>query len=145
MRHMCLFFIGLAILLLTLPAHAVMSSASYRITTTVMAGGGGIMTSSSYRVNSTLGQPSPLVDDPPSSLNYETFTGFWYTIGGAGVSLCPADLNTDGSVDELDLEMLADRFGRTAVDVDTDGDLDMDGSDLYEMVLDWDRTDCLGF
>ena len=146
MKRMRLFIICLAILLLALPAHAAMSSANYRITTTVMSGGGGTMGSSSYALTGTLGQPSPLIDplDPPFSTSYEMLTGFWYTIGGAGISNCPADLNADGSVDEDDLEMLADRFGQTLVSVDTDGDWDMDGSDLYEMVFDWNRTDCLG-
>ena len=99
------------------PAHAAMSSANYRITTTVMSGGGGAMGSSNYALTGTLGQPSPLIDpaDLPSSLNYEMLTGFWYTIGGAGISNCPADLNADGSVNEDDLEMLADRFGQTLV------------------------------
>ena len=141
------FFTAMLLALVPVTVSADMSSANYRITTTVMSSGGGTMASANYQLTGTLGQPSPLVDDPlfpPSSLSYEMLTGFWYTIGGAGVSYCPADLNTDGSVDELDLDMLADRFGQTLVDVDTDGDLDMDGSDLFEMVLDWNRTDCLG-
>ena len=129
------------------PCHssAGMSSSNYRITTSVMSGGGGPMSSSNHALTGTLGQPSPLIDplDPPFSTRYEMLTGFWYTIGGAAISNCPADLNTDGSVDEDDLQMLADRFGQTVVAVDADGDLDMDGNDLYEMVVDWNRTDCL--
>jgi hypothetical protein len=43
-------------------SYAQMSSANYRITTTVMSGGGAPMASTSFQMNSTLGQPSPLME-----------------------------------------------------------------------------------
>ena len=63
---------------LALPAHAGMSSASYRIPTTVMSGGGGPMASASYRLNSTAGQPTPIMEDgmDPFSASYGLLPGF---------------------------------------------------------------------
>ena len=89
-----------------------MSSTNYRITTTVMSGGGETMASSNYALTGTLGQPSPLVDDPlfpPSSESYEMLTGFWYTIGGG----CTWDLEPvpgDGDVDGADLAEFINAF-----------------------------------
>jgi hypothetical protein len=35
----------------------------------------------SYQLNTTLGQPSPLISENqvPSSTNYDLYPGFWYT------------------------------------------------------------------
>jgi hypothetical protein len=87
-----------------IPGDAAMSSANYRITTTVVSGGGGPMASASYGLNGTLGQPSPLIDpyDPPWSTSYDLLTGFWYTVGGG----CRWDIEPvsgDGDVDGADL------------------------------------------
>ena len=98
----------LAILLvgLLLPGHAAaaMSSDNYRITTTVVSGGGGPMASDNYKMNATLGQPSPLIDPahPPVSTYYEMLTGFWYTLGGCRWDIDPP-LGGDGDVDGADL------------------------------------------
>jgi hypothetical protein len=91
-----------------------MSSDNYRITTTVVSGGGGPMASASYGLNGTLGQPSPLIDpaDPLGSTNYEMLTGFWYTLGGG----CRWDIEPLG------------------------GDGDVDGADLYEYLNAYDPT-----
>jgi hypothetical protein len=56
---------------------------------------------------------------------------------------CPADMEPDGDVDADDLDILAEGFGMPAVSIDIDGDGDVDGVDLYEMVADFNRTDCL--
>ncbi len=48
------------------------------------------MTSDSFRADSTLGQPTPLMDPlaPPQSLQYDLFPGFWYALdGGMGYDL----------------------------------------------------------
>jgi hypothetical protein len=85
------------------PATAQMSSTNYRITTTVMSGGGTPMGSTTYQMNGTIGQPSPLIDpaDPPQSTSYDLLTGFWYTTGaGHG---CLYDYLGDGDVDGADL------------------------------------------
>ena len=91
------------ILLVPGPVAAGMSSDNYRITTTVVSGGGGPMVSASYRLNGTLGQPSPLIDpdDPLGSTNYELLTGFWYTLGGCHWDIEPS--GGDGDVDGADL------------------------------------------
>jgi hypothetical protein len=46
-------------------------------------------------------------------------------------------------VDDDDLSTLAADFGQTVVSKDIDRDLDMDGLDLYEMTIDFNRTDCM--
>lgn len=113
----------LAVTLLALfpiTASAAMSSTNYRITTTVMSGGGGVMASASYQLTGTLGQPSPLVEDPlfpPSSLSYEMLTGFWYTLGGGCI---------------WDIEPLV-------------GDGDVDGADLYEFINAFDPANVPSF
>jgi len=61
---------------------------------------------------------------------------------------CQGDLDSDGDVDESDVESFAADFGRTdcsiephcAGDVDLDGD--EDGSDLAVLAEDFGRTDC---
>ena len=85
-----------------------MSSANYRITTTVVSSGGGPRASASYGLNGTVGQPSPLIDpdDPPWSTNYDLLTGFWYTVGGG----CTYDYDTDGDVDGADLAEFLNAF-----------------------------------
>jgi hypothetical protein len=67
---------------------AAMESGSYKILSTVMSGGGAPMSSTSYSMNSTLGQPSPLMDpsDPPTSTSYDNYPGFWY---GAVIASTP--------------------------------------------------------
>jgi hypothetical protein len=87
-----------------------MESESYRITTSTLSGGGGAMGSANYQMNSTLGQPSPLMDsaDPPWSESYWLFPGLWYTVDlGLG---CYYDLDEDGDVDGVDLADFAAGF-----------------------------------
>jgi len=148
------YFLGLslplaAIFLITFSSLVIageMTSTNYTITTTVISGGGSPMTSTSYQLTCTLGQPSPLIDPafPPRSTSYDLLTGFWYTIGSSPpFSACPADLDTDGDVDDDDLYTLATDFGQSGLETDADLDSDMDGRDLYEMVVDFSRTDCM--
>ena len=61
------------------------------ITTTVMSGGGGPMTSANYQMSGTVGQSSPLMDQgmDPYSDNYGLLPGFLvhpasWTIRGTG-------------------------------------------------------------
>lgn len=101
-----------------------MESENYAITTSVISGGGMVMESPSYRMDSTLGQPSPLMDPevPPGSDHYWLDPGFWYTLA-AGLPTC-------------DLGSFADCFGSILGDenfsdyCDFDDDFDVDGSDL---------------
>jgi hypothetical protein len=99
-----LFAITILIAMLVMTASAAeISSTNYRITTTVISGGGRPMSSSSYQINGTVGQPSPLIDPlfPPQSASYDLLTGFWYTI--AAGSGCLYDYLGDGDVDGADL------------------------------------------
>ena len=101
-----------------------MESDSYAITTAVVSGGGGSMASDNYQLQSTIGQPSPLLDQaaPPYSDVYDLYPGFWYTIetgpvcvdlaafaaafgslDGDGNYDISCDLNSDGDVDGSDL------------------------------------------
>ncbi len=123
---------GFAVILVmaaTPEAFAGMQSGSYAITTTVVSGGGGAMTSPSYTLQATIGQPSPLLDqtDPPYSTTYDLYPGFWYTLSGTS-PVC-ADLAAFaaafGSLDE-DLNF------NIYCDIDSDGDVD--GSDLSEFI-----------
>ena len=83
MKYRCLITV-LALILMFTPAQtaAEMSSTNYRITTTVMSGGGAPMGSTNFQMNSTLGQPSPLMEQgmDPYSDNYGLLPGFWYTL-----------------------------------------------------------------
>ena len=77
--------IGLLTILM-MPAIAQMSSRHFRITTAVLSGGEGAMSSTSFQITSTIGQSSALLDpaDPPYSESYDLYPGFWYTIGYKG-------------------------------------------------------------
>jgi hypothetical protein len=127
-----------------------MGSENYRIPTSVMSGGGAPMDSASYQTESTLGQPSPLMDpaNPPWSTNYDLYPGFWYTIETAAVDLCEGDFEPDGDVDGSDLAVFAADFGRTdcgtgePCEGNFDEDGDVDGSDLAVFAADFGRTDC---
>jgi hypothetical protein len=87
-----------------------MSSGNYRITTTVMSGGGGPKGSANFQMNSTFDQPSSSTEQgmDPYSDNYSLLPGFWYTIG-AGIG-CLYDYFLDGDVDGADLAEFTNAF-----------------------------------
>ena len=68
--------------ILSITASAEMQSSNYSITTSVLSGGGAVMTSDNYNVNITAAQPSPIRETgtPPESANYVLYPGFWYTL-----------------------------------------------------------------
>jgi hypothetical protein len=103
-RHTYTLVLIAIILMSTSVAIAEMSSTNYRITTTVVSGGGSPMGSANYQMNSTLGQPSPLMEQgmDPYSDNYGLLPGFWYTIG-ASSETCPGDFDWDFDVDSSDI------------------------------------------
>jgi len=127
-----------------------MSSDNFRIPTSVVSGGGTPMSSTSFRVNQTIGQPSPLMDplDPPYSADYDLYPGFWYTAIPEDVELCEGDFDSDNDVDGSDLAIFAADFGRTdcatgpQCEGDFDDDDDVDGSDLAKFASDFGRTNC---
>ncbi len=108
-----------------------MASANFQITTSVFSGGVSPMASENFKNNSTLGQPSPIMDpeDPPWSSAYDLYPGFWYTLeAGTGcdnlaafaaafghvsgdAGYCPVcDSEPDGDVDGEDLAQYAESF-----------------------------------
>jgi hypothetical protein len=82
---------------------AQMQSANYRITTTVVSGGGGSMNSTSFQINGTLGQPTPIMEDgmDPFSDNYSLLPGFWYTLTSGGEEPIIDDIVFDGCISDL--------------------------------------------
>ena len=71
-----------------LPARAEMTSLNYRIYSSVYASGGASSGSATYRINGTLGQPTPILkpSEWPFSDNYDSLPGFWFTVQNAGLS-----------------------------------------------------------
>jgi len=59
-------------------ASTAMHGSTYSITTSVISGGGGVMTSDSYQMQATIGQPSPLMEQtsPPYSAFHDLYPGF---------------------------------------------------------------------
>lgn len=101
---------------------AQMSSSSYRISTTVLSGGGTPVSSASYGLISTLGQSSPL--GGCSSAGFIASSGFWFTLSQVGL----ADINGDGDVGLEDLILaLQIATGQAAGPVFVEADMDGDG------------------
>ena len=63
-------------------ARGEMQSTHYRVTTTVLSGGGLAMASVSFNMDSTLGQSTALMNsaDAPWSPGFDLYPGFWYTV-----------------------------------------------------------------
>ncbi len=110
-----------------------MASAHFRIPTSVISAGSAPMSSAGFRLNSTLGQSTPLMDpsDPPWSEDYDIYPGFWYTIG-TGIA-CD------------DVAAFAASFGRFDGEpgyspvCDSEPDGDVDGLDLAEYAAGYHR------
>jgi hypothetical protein len=77
-----------------------MSSANYRIPTSVINSGGGVATSANYTLTASIGEP---VIGPSSSTNYAANAGFLATL--IQVTGSPGDLNDDGVVDINDVKL----------------------------------------
>jgi len=83
---------------------AEMTSENYRIPGSVLSGGGAPADSANFQMNSTAGQPSPLMDpaNPPYSDSYDLYPGIWYLFSLAPET-CPGDDDGDKDVDGQDL------------------------------------------
>jgi hypothetical protein len=81
-----------------------MASENYHMGSTTFSSGGAPTGSASYRMNSTFGQPSPLMNpiEPPISDSYDLYPGFWYAIVSAS-DTCPGDDDFDKDIDGVDL------------------------------------------
>ena len=119
-----------AVILMFIPVHAApqMSSTNYRISTTVISGGGAPMASTNFQMNNTLGQPTPLMEQgmDPYSDNYGLLPGFWYTLNLS--SGCLYDYLGDGDVDGVDLAEFMNAFS---------------SSELEGFAMEFGRVDCL--
>ena len=129
------YFLTIALALIMgihLGAFAQMESDNYRIPTSVLSGGGAPMSSENWKTNSTLGQPTPLMqgDQNPWSANYDLYPGFWYTLeaGMAGCDNLSSFAQAYGSVS-------SDFNYNSQCDFDVDGDID--GSDLSDFIADY--------
>jgi len=127
MKKIVCLLILLALLLLSPAVQAGMESTSYRLTASVLSGGGNLSESTTYKLYSTIGQPSPLMDPtaPPGSTNYDLYPGFWYTLETgpicANLAAFAAAFGTiDGDIDY-----------NLSCDLDNDGDVD--GADLSDL------------
>jgi hypothetical protein len=87
-----------------LTASSETASDNYRIRSWVQSGGGSGTSSENYQMNSTLGQPSPLMDpaNSPYSDHYDLYPGIWYTFSLVAET-CPCDNDRDKDVDGEDL------------------------------------------
>ncbi len=124
--------IVLSIVVITCPnAFAEISSASYRITSTVISGGSGSVSSANYRLNGTIGQPSPVGSSTSNA--FEILPGFWQTL----LLVTIGDVNGDGNVDLEDLIIaLQVNTGSTAEAVFRSADMDGDGKiTLVEAIM----------
>jgi hypothetical protein len=140
------------ILAFSLASFSQMQSDNYRITSSVISAGGGPTTSDNFKNDSTMGQSSPLMqgDQNPSSDNYNSYPGFWYTVGVEPADLCECDLNIDTKCDMQDWLVFGQDWGRIdcndpgveecECDITEDGKCDM--QDWLVFGDDWGRTDC---
>jgi hypothetical protein len=96
----------LAALLIFYPVvvSAEMDSENYHMRSTVISGGGSPIDSANFKMESTVGQPSPLMDsaNPPYSDSYDLYPGIWYTFSLV-TETCPGDGDGDKDVDGQDL------------------------------------------
>lgn len=101
--------------------HADMSSANYRITSTVMCSGGAAMSSTNFALVSTLGQSSP--PGTITSDNFSIDTGFWYTL----LLTIVGDVNGDGVMnlkDVISALQVVTKQTPEAIMLEADGDGD---------------------
>lgn len=67
--------------LFNLPTAYALQSDRYCIPSAILSGGGQLVTSQSYQTETTIGQPSPLIEQRLLSEHYALYPGFWHTMG----------------------------------------------------------------
>ena len=129
-RKLIVFFAAACVLVITIPASAVMTSADYGINSSVISGGGGNMSASGLSILNVVGQPTPIISqsDSPVSANFTLYPGFIYTIKA---STCFGDFNVDGDVDGSDLHIFL---------IGYPGSFDTD--DLTQFAHEFGKTNC---
>jgi len=146
-KSLCILCTFCFILIFQFNAVAQMESENFRITTSVISGGGGPMSSDSYQSNSTIGQPTPLEPNPPAQgpTQYLNYPGFWYTVDLGLINDCLADLDGDGDVDGGDFIVFAAEFDTCTSDCNGDFELDndVDTEDLALFASEFGKDDCL--
>jgi hypothetical protein len=90
------------IIILILILTATATAQNYRIDWYVIGSGGGHSQSSNYQLDGTIGQP---IVGSSSSSNYRIDGGFWVgaPAGPIGCSYTPGDINSNGSVNGVDI------------------------------------------
>jgi len=82
MRRGMIILLGMLCMMGTASA---MGSTNFDLSWNVMEGGGGSLTSASYKMGSTVGQ----IAGPAASTNYKLQAGFWVTGDACGLSVVP--------------------------------------------------------
>ena len=123
--------------------YAGMQSANFKITTSVLSGGGRPLESESFGSIATLGQPVPLMNtsNPPVSENFDLYPGFWYAVEGK-IAFCPGDYDTDWDVDGLDLARFADHYSTNDPEADLNSDNYVDDLDVEELAKRYGASPC---
>ena len=124
MRKTKMLLIAQAVLLCLIAsmASAGMSSTSYRISTSVISGGGNTMSSDNFSMVSTLGQPTVLGNGLSES--YSSYPGFWYTLL---LTIAVGDVNGDGAVNLKDVIVTLQAVtGQTVESIYLEADVDGD-------------------
>ena len=79
--------------------------AGFTLGPVVVAGGGGPIAGVGFRATITVGQTSASAPQYATGGGFKVATGFWAAVKG-----CPADLNTDGFVDDTDFVLFANAY-----------------------------------
>ncbi|MCP3872745.1 MAG: hypothetical protein GY699_06260 [Desulfobacteraceae bacterium] len=102
-KFILFFTIGLVVIMPAMGGAAMMST-NFHLKSSVVSGGGGLMGSPGYSMQSVLGQATPIMsqNNEPWSPNYLLYPGYLYTILISG---CLWNLSGDYDVDGEDLNI----------------------------------------
>ncbi len=124
--------IALAFCLALAGAGLAISSPNYNLPWEVFSSGGGLKSSSSYRLGGAIGQPATGTLQSPS---YRLESGYW-TGAGAIAPPQPGDANGDGSINALDItkvERIIAGLDQETAGADANGDDDVNALDITKV------------